>query len=384
MPVLMSRRSFISLLQRNSEFLFKSRSHVSFSLDFSTSAKKQQPFPTTPTVSQLFLQKHDFSPQAAAQITSALTRVKNPENPNSVLSFLKENGFSKTQLEKIMIYRPQILVASLENNIKPKFKFFQDLGFSASEISVIISKDPWFLKNSLNNRLAPSLAVLKGILGSKEEVANLLKHSSWFLTRDLEKTLVPNIEFLMSCGVQLNQILKIIHSFPRFFLIKPEIMRKCADKADRIGVDRSSGMYLHAVRVIASMSEETWELKLQSFRNMGFSEKDILSIYKKSPQVFVVSIEKMKKIKELLLATGKYDISCIVNRPQALSTSVEKRYRPRLQVLNVLESKNLIKKWPNLGVVYLMPDEKFHEKFVAPYINEIGQVNMATSAVSGK
>ncbi|KAL3845814.1 hypothetical protein ACJIZ3_003217 [Penstemon smallii] len=380
MSVLIRRRSFINLLQINSSFLF--RSHVSFSLDFSTSAKKQQP--TTPTVSQLFLQKHDFSPQAASQIASVLTRVKNPENPNSVLSFLKENGFSKTQLEKIMINRPQILVAGLENTIKPKFKFFQDLGFSASEISVIISKDPWFFKNSLNNRLAPSLAVLKGILGSKEEVAKLLKLSSWYLSKDLEKTLVPNIEFLMSCGVQLNQILKFIHSFPRFFLIKPEIMRKCADKADKIGVERSSGMYLQAVRVIASMSEETWELKLQSFRNMGFSEKDILSIYKKSPQVFVVSIEKMKKIKELLLATGKYDISCIVNRPKALTTSVENRYRPRLQVLKVLESKNLIKKWPNLSVVYLMPDEKFHEKFVVPYMNEIGQVYMTTSSIRGK
>lgn len=65
--------------------------------------------------------------------------------------------------------------------------------------------------------------------------------------------------------------------------------------------------------------------------------------------MFNVSEEKMGKVKEVLLGTGKYTTSCIAVRPYSLMHSIEQRYKPRIQVLEILERRNLIEAWPLLA-----------------------------------
>ncbi|KAI3460018.1 hypothetical protein Pfo_016681 [Paulownia fortunei] len=364
-------------LSQNSSFLCKSR--VSFCLYFSTSREKQPP--STATVSEFLMQKYNFHPQSASQVASVLASRKNPQKSNSLLSFLIESGFSVTQLEKILKSWPELLSANLEKIIKPKIKIFQEFGFSANEIVDIISKEPSILHSSANKRVIPSLSVLKGLLGSTAEVAKFLKISGWYLKSDLDKTLVPNINLLKSCGIAMEKIIWLMYYFPRFLLQKPENMKKFVEKADQMGADRSSKMFIHSVRVVSSMNNETWELKMKTFRNLGFSEDDILKVFRMQPLVFAISKEKIKKVKEVLLATGKYDMSCIVNNPTSLTRSIEKRYKPRFQVLGILEGKNLITNWPSFSMVYKMTDKKFFEKFVSPYFNEVGEIYMTKSAL---
>ncbi|KAL3838263.1 hypothetical protein ACJIZ3_022854 [Penstemon smallii] len=341
---------------------------------FSASRREQQT--NTPSIS-----KRQFSLQAAPRVESVL---KSPEKSDSLLSFLKETGFSTSQSEKILKYRPRFQSASLENSIMPKIKIFQDLGFPADEIAKLISTYPTILHSSANNRVIPSLSILKGILGSDEGVGKLLRTSGSFLTKDLGKTLIPNVKFLENCGIQMDQIIKVIYSYPRFLVHKPEIIRKCVVKADEMGVNRSSRMFIYAVRVVSSMNEESWELKLQTFRDMGFSEYDILRVFRTSPVVFGVSEKKLKKVKEVLLATGKYDMPCIVNHPLSLCCSVENRLKPRLRVLEILESKNLIANWPSLATLLTLSSKRFFEKFVSPYLDEVGGIYNAKSEVNDK
>ncbi|GFP94672.1 hypothetical protein PHJA_001611600, partial [Phtheirospermum japonicum] len=278
---------------------------------------------------RFLIHKHNFSHEAASQIASVLARLKNPEKSDSMLSFLRASGFSITQLEKIIKYRPRLLSADLENIIKPKLKVFQDFGFSADETADIITRAP-----------------------------------------DLKKTLVPNFEFLKSCGVDVNQMIRLMCIFPRFFLQRPEIMKKLVDKVDGMGVQRSSGMFIYALRVVSSMTEETWEIKLRTFQDLGFTEKDILRVFRNMPMVLSVSEEKVMKITEVLLGSGKYDMGCIVNSPTSLLYSVEKRYGPRLRVLGILEKRGVIKEWPGLGTLHAVSDNKFYLKYVAPYLDD--------------
>ncbi|CAI9775437.1 unnamed protein product [Fraxinus pennsylvanica] len=280
--------------------------------------------------------------------------------------------------------RPRLLAASLEKTIKPKIKIFQDLGFSANDIAEIISNDPWCMYRSADNRFIPTLSVLKSLLGSSAEVSKVLKISGWYLTIDLKKTLVANIEFLKSCGVDMEQIIKQIYNFPRFLLHSPTDMKKFVEKADEMGTCRSSRLFIHAVRVVSSMNDENWELKLKHFSELGFSKDDILKMFKKSPPVFAVSQKKLKEVKEVLLSTGKYDLSCIVKDPASFICSVEKKIKPRMQVLGILDSKNLIKKWPSLTTITRMPESMFLEKFVQPYLNEVGELYMANSALKDR
>ncbi|KAL3640772.1 hypothetical protein CASFOL_015740 [Castilleja foliolosa] len=359
-------RLLICLLFRNNPS--SSQSLIHFTLNFSTNTGKNPA--KASTVYDFLTHNHNLSHESASQIASVLTRMKNPERSDPILSFLRANGFSITQLEKILIYRPRFLSADLENVIKPKLKLFRDYGFSADETADIISKTPLILHCSVDNKLIPSFSMLEGLLGSKSEVVKLLRVTGWFLTSDLKKTLVPNFEFLKSCGVHVDQMIKLMCRFPRLFLLKPEMMKNLVEKVDSMGVKRSSGMFIYAVRVLSSMNKEVWEIKLRTFRDLGFSENDILRVFRIMPTVFSVSEEKLMKITKVLIGTGKYDMGCIVHRPTSLLYSVEKRYGPRLQVLDVLEKRGLIKEWPSLGTLHLLSDGKFYLKYVAPYLDD--------------
>ncbi|KAL3849499.1 hypothetical protein ACJIZ3_011381 [Penstemon smallii] len=180
----------------------------------------------------------------------------------------------------------------------------------------------------------------------------------------------------------MNQIIKVIYSYPRFLIHKPEIIRKCVVKADEMGVNRSSRMFICAVRVGSSMNEESWELKLQTFRDMGFSEYDILRVFRNSPIVFGVSKKKLRKVEEVLLANGKIDMSCIIKNPVSLRYSVEKRLKLRFRVLEILESKNLITNWPSFATLINMSSKRFFKKFVSPYLEEVGDVYKAKSELA--
>ncbi|KAK4428524.1 hypothetical protein Salat_1152100 [Sesamum alatum] len=374
------RRNITCFFADNSSSIGKSSACFSlYALYFST-AGESKPL-NSPTVFELLRHRHQLSPEVALHVSSVVTHLKTPENVDSMLSFLKEFGFTKTQLEKTLKVRPSLLRASLEKIIKPKIQIFQDLGFSAEDIAHIISKEPGVLHTSTNKRLIPALSLLKGILGSNEDTAKALRKSGWFLLTDLEKNLVPNVKFLENCGITREQISMLFNYLPRFLLYKPEIMRKCVDKVEEMGVSKRSKMFIYAVAVVGSMIKGRWELKLQSFRNiLEFSEDDILRMLRQNPQVFSVSEDKMKKVKEVLLATGKYKTSCIVKYPKSLLYSIEKRYKPRFEVLGILESWHLIEKWPVLGTIYGMSDDKFFKVFVGPYLNEVGDAYLAQKA----
>lgn len=349
--------------------------NLSFSISilfFSSSSqpRKHKPKSTT-AVSEYLINQHQFSPEAASKASSAVSHLKNPQRSDSVLSFLRESGFSQSQLEETIKKLPRVLSSDVDKSIRPKFKIFQDLGLSPSDIADIISSDPWILWYSSDNRFGPSISVLKNILGSDDAVCRALKLSGWFLKIDLEKSMVPNIEFLKSCGVGSSAIFKFVFKFPRFLMLKHESMVGCVRRADEMGFDRKSKMFLPAIRVLSSMSLENWGLKLDVFRSLGFSENDILAVFRRVPLVFGVSKSKIKDMTELLLLSGNHDISFVVNHPELLLCSPECRLKPRLKVLQILEDKRILKKKPSLTTVCKITDKLFSEKYVLPYANEL-------------
>ena len=233
------------------------------------------------------------------------------------------------------------------------------------------------MTRSGDDRIAPSISVLKSVVGSNASVVKLLKTSAWFLKTDLQKTMMPNIEFMRSCGISSSQILRCMFSFPRFFLRKPESIKQFAKRADDMGFDRKSNMFLVALRMLSSMSEENWELKLKLFRRLGFSEDDIMFTFRKTPQVFSVSERKIKEVTEFLLSRKNIDISFIINHPKVLICSLEHRLKPRLLVFEILESKNLLSRKVSLSTLFKISEKRFREKYVGPYLKELEKASMA-------
>ncbi|XP_042013929.1 uncharacterized protein LOC121762189 [Salvia splendens] len=365
-------RRNLSLLSNPNSFLCDSNVHSSLSIHFfSTSRIKRILIPSS-EICDILVNKHQFSPELASLASSRLPKFRDPQRADSVLSFLKENSFSTAQLQKLVIYDPRILGFTIEG-IKSRLKVFQDLGLSSEEIAKMISGYQKILHSSMTNKIIPNLLLLKGLVGSNDDVARLLKRCLWFVVTDLEKTLIPNVEIVKSCGIPMEHILHLVYAHPRGFLIKPDIMRKSVDKAIEIGVPRTSIIFIYAVSVFSYTSQGMWEVKLETLRDLGFSDDEIFKMFRTQPHVFSASGNKLKSKVELLLATGKYNVSSIVAFPLALGFSVEKRIEPRIQILKLLESRNLIKKWPCLATVLRPSDAEFIEKFIRPYYDEIGE-----------
>ncbi|XP_057794575.1 uncharacterized protein LOC131010890 [Salvia miltiorrhiza] len=373
--IAIARKYLSSLCLNPNSFLCCSNLHFIPSIHFFSTARAKRFIIPSPEIYDVLVHNHQFSPELAAHASSRLPKFRSPERADSILSFLKENSFTTTQLQKLVIYNPRILGFTIEG-FKSRLKVFQDLGLSSKEIAKIISSNQRILHSCMANKVIPSLSMLNALLGSNEEVARLLKKCSWFLTHDLEKTLMPNVEILKSCSIPMERIIYFLHSHPRNFLVKSDIMRKSVDRAIRFGVPHTSAVFIQAPGVLSYTSEGMWEVKLKTLRDLGFSDDDIFTMFRKQPSVFSASVKTMKNKIELLLATGKYNVSNIVTYPTALGCSIEKRLDPRMQTLRLLESKNLIQKWPSLSTVITFTDDRFFDKFIRPYYDNIGEENI--------
>lgn len=127
-----------------------------------------------------------------------------------------------------------------------------------------------------------------------------------------------NIELLKSFGICSSQLVKYLFPFPTLYLHKKETILEFVERVDKMGFDRNSRMFISAIGIMSSMRVETWELKLKLFRSLGFSEKDILAIFRRSPLVFGLSERKIKEVAGLLLSAAKFDIPFVINNPVLL------------------------------------------------------------------
>ncbi|WCJ31491.1 Mitochondrial transcription termination factor family protein [Euphorbia peplus] len=352
---------------------FPNFTHNIYLFSFSTSTPKISLFDHLVNI-------HQFSPECAANVSSSLSSTKfinRPQNADPFLNFLKENGFSKNQMEVVVRKVPRSLFADFETIIKPKFEVFQDLGFQSTDLARFISRYPWLLKSSAD-RLRISILGLKNVLGPSADICSLLlnfRHGTC-LIHDFNATVVPNIKYLKSCGICSLQIASYVCNPPMFLVLKLEKLKGIVQRVDKMGVDRKSKMFIEAVKVMSNMSRENWELKLDVFRELGFSEHNILVAFRRMPSVFGSSEKKIKEVTQLLLSVE--DISYIANTPVLLGYSVEKRLKPRLRVLKALQSKNLLKKIPSLSQFLNMSDAKFIEKYVNTFSNEVGGLYVAS------
>lgn len=327
-------------------------------------------------VADYLIDRHQFSIAVALKVFNRISLSDNyEESTDSNLSWLKDIGLSQSQIESVVSRTPRVLLTDLDRTLKPKYKVFKDLGFKTDDFVEIVVLDPWLLINRAANRIYTSIVALKTVLGSVEDILRLLKKCTWFLKTDLDKNLLVNIDFLQKeCWVRPLQIRRFLFNFPRLFLKQPKFIKSIVQRIDEMNFgDRNSGMFLHAVRAMSSMTREKWEAKLKLFRSLGLSEEEISRIFRSSPQVLATSDRKIKEVIDLLNVSEKSGMSIIVRHPSLLLFSVEQRIKPRMLVLDVLVANKLIQRRPSLAVLCKLSNRDFSGKYVIPYSDKISK-----------
>ena len=122
------------------------------------------------------LRRHRFSPETVSKLSSLEKYLQNPENSDSILSFLEESGgLSRTQLERVIKCDTLVLSANLDRTIKLKIKVLHVLGLSTTDISEIVSSQPWILRGCACNRLSQSFFGIEECFGFGLGVLKVLK-----------------------------------------------------------------------------------------------------------------------------------------------------------------------------------------------------------------
>ncbi|KAJ9129241.1 hypothetical protein P3X46_033971 [Hevea brasiliensis] len=184
--------------------------------------------------------------------------------------------------------------------------------------------------------------------------------------------LQPKFEYLMKNGfVAIMQ--------------KKHRMVYAVNAVKNLGLQPTSRMFVHAVRVMISMSESTWKKKIELLKSIGWSEEKILSAFVRDPLCLACSEEKIKNVMDFYMNTMKLEPHTIIAYPKFLTYAVDKRLRPRYDVLKVLESKKLIEGNRKIEWLFTITEKNFMKNYVNRYADEVpGLLEMYVGANKAK
>ncbi|OMO50514.1 Mitochodrial transcription termination factor-related protein [Corchorus olitorius] len=308
-----------------------------------------------------------LSPKSA-KLASKRVYFETPEKPDSLISFLKNQGFSGSEIAELIRRAPKILVCNPEKTLLPKFEFFYSRGVSSSSLAKILSACPSVLESNLNSCIIPNFNFFKDFAGcSDDKVLVAYKRSPWILVNDFRSVAAPNLAILRECRVPESNIMSYFVNQPAIFAISHERFKRTVEEVKKLGVCPVKQKFLLTLQALLQISESTKERKLNVYREWGWSDEEIALAFVKFPFCFMYSVHKIKAAMNFYINTAGLRSSDVANRPRLLGFSLEKRIIPRFAVIQFLSSKGLIKNNVSLAKVLGPNEKKFLQMFVIPY-----------------
>jgi mTERF domain-containing protein len=366
------RRTHLGFLQQNGFFIVKSFTSVG-SLPESNQKPEEE-------------EKHSFAvsylinscglPAKSAILASQSQRVlfQSPERPDSVLNFLKENGFSNAQISKIVRMHPLILLSHPEKTLLPKIELLRSIGVSSSDLITILSSNPFLFKSNLKKRLIPCFDFLKSVLLVDEKVLKIFKCSTRGCLSDVTNTMAPNIALLRQVGAPPSTISLLVTNYPSAAFTKHARFVEAVHQVMEMGFDPMKTAFVEAIQVLLKMSKPKLESKLELYQRWGWSKDMALAVFKSCPNCMLYSVEKITKTMDFLVNKIGWPPKRIATNPAVIKLSLEKRIIPRWSVVQILLAKGLIKNNLALGTFLLPTERKFLLKFVIRFRDDVPQL----------
>nr|XP_009381551.1 PREDICTED: transcription termination factor MTERF2, chloroplastic-like isoform X6 [Musa acuminata subsp. malaccensis]XP_018674841.1 PREDICTED: transcription termination factor MTERF2, chloroplastic-like isoform X6 [Musa acuminata subsp. malaccensis] len=325
------------------------------------------------------LQSCELSSEKAAKAAKYHTCRKNSSSLS--IEFFKQNGWSDAQVMKLTQKAPKLLRAKVETTLKPRMRSLQDMGFSVAEIVQLVSKWPTILFNNIQ----PNLNFLRSLLGSNERLLIACRRNGFLLNSNLPRKIEPNISLLRECGISNERIARMVVTMPSFVVRKSKFIKEVIEHVEELGVPRDCGMFPHALLVVMNVSRSKCDATFATFKSFGWSQPDIIAILRKSPFVWKLSKKNVSDKMTFLMKEAGCELQYIISHPVLLSLSLEKRLRPRHEVINFLEQNKLLDKGHSLIYVLTLTEQKFINKYLFPYKEKFTALYYSyVAAVQGK
>uniref|UniRef100_A0A6N2K9C1 Uncharacterized protein n=1 Tax=Salix viminalis TaxID=40686 RepID=A0A6N2K9C1_SALVM len=309
----------------------------------------------------------------------------NLQKAQSAIQFLKSHGFQDTHIAKMIEKWPAVLRSKTEGTLKPKFDFLKKFGFVGPLLPQLAVLNPMIFKTSLDAHIKPCFELLKPFLESNEKILAALRRCPFLMSFSFNGTLRPNIDLLKKEGVPVDRVAKLLLSQPRSLQHSNDRIVYAVNYLKQLGIGPDKKMYIHALAVITGMSESAWGKKIDVFKSVGWTEEEVLGVFKRFPCLLLSSEEKIRGMMDFFLNKMKLERQTIVANPVLLKLSFSNRVLPRCNVLKVLKSKKLIKGEKNVATFLKLSEKDFMERCVTKYEDKVpGLLEMYGGADKGK
>eukprot|EP01018_Ginkgo_biloba_P036365 Gb_12969 [translate_table: standard] len=343
-----------------------------FSTPSTSDLDSQLDLDSSPTHNSSFIQEFlqnscGLSQNEAKLASKPLLHLKSTKNPEQVVLFFKQCGFTDVHIQNVVTCRPKVLTSSVANTLLPKVRVFESLGIVGKQLGLLISRDPALLATSLEKKILPGISFLQKMLESDDNVVRTVTREPWLLHTDLEKKLEPKLLLLQNHGINRKLLSKILITKPRSLMSAENVLKDLINTVENLGVSPRSSTFASAVFVVSCMHKKTLEHKIDFLVSLGLSREQVLMVFKKAPFVLSSSEDNLRNHMDFLVNTLKYEPSIIVHYPRFLTTSMKSTVMPRYRVLKMLQSMELRKK--NFSVISMLSisEKKFLERFVFKY-----------------
>ncbi|XP_045791046.1 uncharacterized protein LOC123885771 [Trifolium pratense] len=279
----------------------------------------------------------NFSPQFASKLSSTYkVRFNTSQNPDLVLNFFRNNGFSETQLRYIISKAPRLLSCDPSKRVLPKFQFLLSKGASNSDIVNLVSKNPMVLSPSLENHIIPTYELLYRFLQSDKDIIAGVVHNPALLSDHL----VPqNITMLIKNGVTDSSIARLFRTRSRSLNTNTRCMLKLVEELKDLGFNPSKITFGIALEAKLTVNKTLWEEKVDAFKKWGWSDEDVTEAFRRQPHCMLVSIDKINLVMSFWVDQLGWDVLALAKGPSVFSNSLEKRIIPRASVVQFLLKK---------------------------------------------
>ncbi|XP_010939576.1 transcription termination factor MTERF8, chloroplastic [Elaeis guineensis] len=358
---------------------FSSRHHHLF--PFST-ATIQNPSSAPPFLVQYLINSCGLSSDEAAEASKHIAHLKSPSNPDSVLRFLKQSGFTDAHIRKLVSLHPRVLCSKVEKTLDRKFRALLDMGLPEAAMVQLVSSVP---KTIQIHDPRPKIEFWTSLIGTQENLLKALKRNPKLLSCSLENRIMPNISFLRDCGISDRRIGKMVLNFSRFITMSLDSLKVVTKRAEELGIPHSSGMFWQALSAVLCSNRTAVDAKFRLLKSLGWSESEIASAVCKTPKLLNCSEKSIRAKMDFLTKEAALEPSYVASCPVLLMCSLERRLIPRNHVLRILKSKELLEGGRHFYAAIVLREEKFLKKFVLPNEKKIPGLSEAyLAACAGK
>ncbi|XP_010430303.1 PREDICTED: transcription termination factor MTERF4, chloroplastic-like [Camelina sativa] len=269
-------------------------------------------------------------PKKLADSISSKVTIKDKSNPDSVLSLLRSNGFTDSQISSIVTGYPTLLVLDAEKSVAPKLQFLQSRGASSSELTQIVSSVPEILGLRAGKGISRYYDFIKEVL-EMDKKSSKLCHSLPQGSRQENK--IRNLLVLRDLGVPHKLLFSLLTSRGKPVCGK-ERFEESIRKIVEMGFDPTEPKFVNALHVFYEMNDKTIEDKVNVYKRLGFDVEDVWVIFKKWPYSLKFSEEKISQTFETLKMCGLDEnevIQVLKKYPQFIRISEQR-------ILNFLET----------------------------------------------